>query len=289
MYYLVYFSFWLITLLPLRLLYILSDIFYPIAYYVAGYRKDVVRSNIRRSFPEKSVEERLKIERDYYRYFCDLFVETMKEMHFSKNEIKKRMTFGNFDAIKDQYAIGKSVMLMTAHYGNWEWPIALSLYLPNEIPLYGIYKEQSNKAFDKLFFKLRTRFGGIPIEKNRLMRFLIQLKKEKKLGNFWMISDQTPYGVASGFFWTKFLNQDTATLTGTEQLAIKFDFPVFYADITRTKRGYYHCEFIPITLEPTKTKEYEITEKYMQLLEKRIQSAPQYWLWSHRRWKYQRN
>ncbi len=289
MYYIVYFSFWLITLLPLRLLYIMSDILYPIVYYVAGYRKDVVRSNISRSFPEKPQEERLKIERNYYRYFCDLFVETMKEMHFSKDEIKRRMTIGNFDAVKEQYAKGKSVMLMTAHYGNWEWPIALSLYLPEEVPLYGIYKKQSNNTFDKLFFKLRSRFGGIPIEKNRLMRLLIQLKKEKKLGNFWMIADQTPYGSDIGFFWTKFLNQDTATLTGTEQLARKFDFPVFYADITRTKRGYYHCEFIPITLEPTQTKEFEITERYMQLLEKRIQISPQFWLWSHRRWKYQRN
>ncbi|MEI6753782.1 MAG: lysophospholipid acyltransferase family protein [Paludibacter sp.] len=287
MYYLVYFSFWLITLLPLRLLYILSDILYPIVYYVVGYRKDVVRYNISKSFPEKTQQEKLKIERNYYRYFCDLFIETMKEMHFSIDEIKRRMTFGNFDALKEQYAKGKSVMLMTAHYGNWEWPIALSLYLPDEVPLYGIYKAQSNKSFDTLFFKLRSRFGGIPIEKNRLMRFLIQLKKENKLGNFWMIADQTPYGSDVNFFWTKFLNQDTATLTGTEQLARKFDFPVFYADIIRTKRGYYHCEFIPITLEPTQTKEFEITERYMQLLEKRIQTSPQFWLWSHRRWKYQ--
>ena len=289
MYYFVYFSFWLISLLPLRLLYILSDIFYPIVYYVTAYRKEVVRSNIRRSFPEKTLEERLNIERDYYRFFCDLFVETLKEMHFSENEMRRRMTIGNYDKVKEQYLKGKSVMLMTAHYGNWEWSSAISLYLPDEIPLYGIYKEQSNKTFDKLFFKLRSIFGAIPIEKNRLMRFLIQLKKENKLGSFGMISDQTPYGSDIGFFWTKFLNQETATLTGTEQLARKFDYPVFYGDITRTKRGYYHCEFIPISMEPTKTKEFEITEKYMQLLEKRIQTTPQYWLWSHRRWKYQPN
>ena len=290
MYYIVYYFFWLITLLPLGILYFISDLLYPLVYHVFGYRKNVVRENLEKSFPGKSAKERLIIERKFYHYFCDLFVETIKEMHFSKAEISRRMTFGNIDAIKEQHANGKSVMLMTAHYGNWEWPIALSLYLPAEIPLYGIYKEQTNKIFDKLFFNLRSRFGGIPVEKKFLLRFMFKLKGEKKLGNFWMISDQTPTGWAgTTFFWIKFLNQHTATLTGTEELALKFDYPVFYADITRLKRGYYHCEFVPIELAPTKAKPYEITEKYMQLLENRIRTAPQFWLWSHRRWKYQPN
>jgi KDO2-lipid IV(A) lauroyltransferase len=118
---------------------------------------------------------------------------------------------------------------------------------------------------------------------------MLGLRKENELGNFWMISDQTPTGSGANFFWTNFLNQDTATLTGTEQLAVKFDYPVFYADISCKKRGYYHCEFVPIELEPTKANQFDITEKYMKLLENRIKTSPKYWLWSHRRWKYQRD
>jgi len=289
MYYLIYASVWLITLLPFWLLYLLSDFLYPIVYYVVGYRKKVVHTNIRRSFPEKSEKEILKIERKFYRFFCDLFMETMKEMHFSESEMRRRMTYGNVEGILEQYARGKSVMIMTAHYGNWEWTLGFPLFMPAEQASNPIYMKQTSQHFDKLMYSLRSKFGAELIEKKELLRVMFRLKKEEKPGNFWMISDQTPTGSGANFFWTQFLNQDTATLTGTEQLAVKFDYPVFYADITRKKRGYYHCEYIPISLEPTKNKEFEITEKYLQLLENRIQTSPQYWLWSHRRWKYQRN
>lgn len=288
MFYLIYVSVWIITWLPLRVLYLLSDIFFPIIYYIVRYRREVVRINLEKSFPEKSKQERIKIERRFYHFFCDLFIETFYEMHLSEKEIRKRMTYGNFNAILEQYAKGKSVMMMTAHYGNWEWPSALSLDLPKEGPLYGIYKALRNKKMDALIFSLRSKFGGIPIEKKELLRFMLKLKKEGKLGNFWMISDQTPNGRYI-HFWTKFLNQDTPTLTGTEQLARKFDYPVFYVEITRTKRGYYHCEFIPVSLESAQTAEFEITEKYMQLLQKTIVAKPEYWLWSHKRWKHTRN
>ena len=289
MYYLIFALVWLITLFPLSILYLLSDLLYPIVYYVVGYRKKVVHTNIRRSFPEKSEKEILKIEHKFYRFFCDLFFETMKEIHFSEAEIKRRMSYGNVEGILEQYSLGKSVMIMTAHYGNWEWTLGFPLFMPGLQSSNPIYMKQSSRNFDKLMYTLRSKFGAELIEKKELLRVLFRLKKQEKRGNFWMISDQTPTGSGANFFWTQFLNQDTPTLTGTEQLAVKFDYPVFYADITCTKRGYYHCEFIPISLEPTKTNEFDITEKYMQLLEKRIQTSPEYWLWSHRRWKYQRN
>lgn len=288
MYYLIYSLVWLITLLPLRILYLLSDLFYPIVYYVVGYRRKIVRTNITKSFPEKSEKERLKIERQFYRFFCDLFIETIKEMHMSEGELKRRMTYGNIEGILEQYAVGKSVMIMTAHYGNWEWTLAFPLFMPENQSSNPIYKKQTSKNFDNLMFSLRSKFGAELIEKNELLRVMFRLKKEEKLGNFWMISDQTPSWTGI-HYWTNFLNQDTATLTGTEQLAVKFDYPIFYADISRIKRGYYHCEFNLISLEPTKMQEFEITEKYMQLLEKRIQSNPQYWLWSHKRWKHRRD
>jgi KDO2-lipid IV(A) lauroyltransferase len=287
LYYILYSLVWLLTWLPLRVLYLLSDIIYPIVYYVVGYRKSVVRTNLNNSFPTKSQKELRQIERRFYRFFCDLFVETMYEMHIGEKEIRKRMTYENIDGILEQYERNKSVMVMTAHYGNWEWTLAFSLFMPGTHSSNPIYKQLRNSRFNKLIYNLRAKYGAKLIEKKELLRVMFRLQKENQLGNFWMISDQTPN--ARGLhYWTNFLNQDTPAVVGTEQLARKFDYPVFYAEITRKKRGYYHCEFIPVELEPNKTTDYEITEKYMQLLQNTIETNPEYWLWSHRRWKHKR-
>jgi len=286
MYYIFYAFIWLFTWLPLRILYIISDICFPVVYYLVRYRRGVVKTNISKSFPDKSEKERRRIEFRFYRFFCDLFVEMMYEMHISEQEIHKRMTFGNLNGILEQNAKNKSVMIMTAHNGNWEWTLAFSMFSPESYPSNPIYKRLRNEQFDKLMYQLRSRYGADLIEKKDLMRVMFRLKKENRVGNFWMISDQTP-NARNIHFWTHFLHQDTPTLTGTEQLARKFDYPVFYADIIRLRRGYYHCEFIPVSLEPSKTKEFEITVKYMDLLQKSIEAHPEYWLWSHRRWKHQ--
>jgi len=288
MFYILYAFIWIVTWIPLRLLYLISDLFFPVLYHLVRYRRNVVRTNLEKSFPDKSEKELLTIERRFYRFFCDLFVETMYEMHVSKKEIHRRMTFGNLEAILEQNARNKSVMIMTAHYGNWEWTLAFSLFSPEEYPSNPIYKKLRNERFDKLIHKLRARYGAKLIEKNDLLRTMFRLQKDKQVGNFWMISDQTP-NARNIHYWTPFLHQDTPTLTGTEQLARKFDYPVFYADINRVKRGYYHCEFIPIAMEPTKTAEFEITDRYMTLLQQSIEAHPEFWLWSHKRWKYQRN
>jgi KDO2-lipid IV(A) lauroyltransferase len=287
MFYFVYSLLWVITLLPLKVLYLLSDLLYPVIYYVVGYRKRVVRENLLNSFPEKSEKERLLIEKRFYHFFCDLFIEIAYEIHLSEKEISKRVTFGNLDLLREQYAKGKSVILMCAHYGNWEWSSTFPLVLPKEAKPYGIYKKLSNKDFDQLILKLRTRFGGITIEMKEFLRLMINLKKENKLGCFELISDQTP-PYNNIHLWTNFLNQDTPVITGAEQLARKFDYPVFYVEILRKKRGYYHCEFVPITLDPLNTSEFEITEKFTGLLETSIKAHPEFWLWSHKRWKYKR-
>jgi len=284
MFYLFYGFIWLITWLPLGVLYLFSDFFFLLVYFVAGYRKKVVRENLNNSFPTKTEKEKRKIERQFYRFFCDLFIEILKEMHMSKAEICRRMTMGNLDEVLEQTAKGKSVMLMTAHYGNWEWTSAISAYCPQESLVYAVYRRLKNKNSDSFIYSLRSKLGAINIEKSNLVRTMIRLKKEGKPGMFGMISDQTP-SRGHIHYWTDFLNQDTATLNGTEQLARKFDYPVFFARITRKKRGYYHCELIPISLEPKLTPEFEITETYMRLLEKTIIDQPAYWLWSHRRWK----
>lgn len=287
MYYLFFAFVWLFTWLPLRVLYLFSDFSYLIVYYVIGYRKSVVRTNLFNSFPNKTERELRIIERRFYHFFCDLFVETLYKMHCSHDEIRKRMKILNVDTILEQYDKGKSAMLMTAHYGNWEWMTSLSLHLPDDKPMYSIYKQLRNHKFDTFIFNLRMRFKSQNVEKYDLVRKLVQLKREGKMGMFGMISDQTP-NATSVHYWTKFLNQDTPAITGTEVLARKFDYPVYFADITRIKRGYYSCKFIPISLEPRLTAENEITDIYMQLLEKRIQKAPEFWLWTHKRWKIQK-
>jgi KDO2-lipid IV(A) lauroyltransferase len=287
MFHIFYAFIWLITWLPLRVLYVLSDFFYLIVYYVVGYRKKVVRRNLTHSFPHKSTKELRKIERRFFRYFCDVFIETLYEMHMSKTEILRRFQFINPELITAQYAKGKSVLIMTAHYGNWEWASAFSLVLPKKNILYGIYKKLSNKHFDKLMYDLRLKFTGKNIETQDLLRTMVRLKNSDELSSFGMISDQTPTA-RTAHHWMMFLNQDTPVLLGTEQLAKKFDYPVFYCQINRVKRGYYTCEFLPIAMEPKLTAEFEITEKYMRLLEQKIEAEPEYWLWTHKRWKHKR-
>lgn len=284
MYYLVYPIVWLITWLPLRVLYLLSDFCFLLVYYVIGYRKKVVRRNLKNSFPEKSEKERRGIERRFYRYFCDLFVETLKLMHMSKKQMNRRMVYINGDIIGEQYKKGRSVMLMTSHYGNWEWTSSFSQFYPDK-PVYQIYRRLKNKAFDKFIYNLRTRFGARNIEKHNILRAMVNLRKEGQLCMFGMLSDQTP-SLANIHYQTMFLNQYTPVLTGTEQLARKFDYPLVYIYVKRVKRGYYECEIIPLCLEPKKTTEFEITEKYTRMLEEAIRKAPEYWLWTHKRWKH---
>lgn len=288
MFHILYAFVWLITWLPLGVLYVFSDFIYYLVYYLIRYRRNVVRQNLENSFPLKSKQELRKLERQFYHFFCDVFIETIYEMHMSNDEMRKRMNFVNADLILEQYAKGKSCLLMTAHYGNWEWACAFSLWLPKDKPLYGIYKQLSNTNFDWLMCQLRMTFNGKNIEKDLLLRKMVELRKEGQLAMFGMISDQSPPG-HSIHFWTKFLNQDTAPLSGTELLARKFDYPVFYTEIKRVKRGYYNCEFIPVSMEPKLSAENEITESYIRLLEKSILSAPQYWLWTHKRWKHNRS
>lgn len=288
MFYILYAFCRLTALLPLKILYVFSDFFYYILYYVSGYRKHVVRENLANAFPDMTPEERLKVEKRFYRFFCDIFVETIKEMNISEKEIRRRMTFSNVESVLEQYERGKSVLLMTAHYGNWEWTSSFSLWLPADKPLYGVYKRLSSKSFDRLMCTLRMQFGGKNAEKQDLLRIMLRLRKENQLAMFGMIADQTPPR-QSIHYWSRFLNQNTAIITGTEQLARKFDYPVFYGEVTRKKRGYYHCEFIPISLEPSGSAENEITEKYVRLLEKTIEKNPAFWLWSHRRWKYKKD
>lgn len=288
MFYIFYAFIWLLSWLPLNILYILSDIMYFMIYYVAGYRKKVVRRNLINSFPDYSAEKIISIEKKFYRYFADLMVEIIRQLNAPALDMQKRMVLENLELINEQAARGQSVMLMYAHYGNWEWSSTLCLSLPDHYKAFPVYRKLKNTHFDQLMIKLRNRYGAESIEKDNLVRKIWQIKQTGESGIFGMISDQTPRW-KNIRYWMTFLNQDTPVFLGTEQLAKKYNYPVFYLDIQPVKRGYYKANIIPITLDPANTEEFEITTKFMRILEERINERPEYWLWTHKRWKHKKN
>ena len=273
--------------LPLWLLYFLSNLLYYTVYYVVRYRRKVVRKNLIGSFPDKNSAEILTVEKKFYHYFCDLIVETIYITNITEKEFLSRVEYRNLDLITSFYADKKSVMMMTAHYCNWEWLSSLSLVLPSEGPMEGVYKELSNKKFDKFMFELREKFGGKNIENKILFKTMLKNRQNSKYSTYCMISDQRP-APGSSRHWLQFLNQDTSVLIGTEQLARKFNYPVVFLDIKRPKRGYYVCEFVMISENPQLEAENEITRKFMEQLEKKIMDKPEFWLWTHNRWKHKR-
>lgn len=280
---------YILSFLPLRMLYIFSDILYFIVYYVVGYRKRVVRQNISNSFSDKSSKEILLIEKDFYKHFCDYLVETIKLLHISDQEMMKRMRFTNTPKVEAILANGNHVFLMLGHYCNWEWVTSLNLWLSsNEYNVGQIYRPLKNKSADHFFLKLRDRFHTFCIAKNDTLREIIRLNKEHQSMLIGFISDQTP-SKNNLHYWTTFLNQDTPILTGAEKIGKRIGAKFVYLDIQKIKRGYYEATYIIINPEEREYAEYEITELYIRLMEKSIKRAPQYWLWSHKRWKHKRN
>ena len=273
------------SLLPFSILYVLSDFIYLIVYYLIGYRKKVVRENLKRSFPDKTDRELLAIEKKFYHHLCDLLFESIKMATISKEEMSRRMKILNYEPLLKHYDENKSVLLITSHYGNWEWTSSFSMYLPADKPMYQVYKQLKNKFFDRLIYNLRIRFGSVNVEVNELFDVLSSLKQQGKMGMIGLISDQSPSrkGIK---YQSQFLNQRTPVITGTEIIAKKYDFPVYFVQIRRVKRGYYTCNPVPICLHPQESGKFEITEKYIRLLEQEIMAEPAYWLWSHRRWKF---
>lgn len=286
-YYIVYSWMYIHARLPLKVLYALSDIFYVIAYKIVRYRVKVVRLNLNNSFPEKSEKELRALEKDFYHHFCDYFVETIKVLHISDEEIKKRIVFKNIDLVKDLIKDGNSCLMYLGHYGNWEWVPSITRHFTDGEQLAQIYRKLRNKAMDDIFLNLRKRFGSFGIEKEHTYREILRLKKEKIKCVIGFIADQNP-SPRNIHYWTNFMNQETPVYTGVERIAKKTGFVVAYLDVVKVKRGYYECTVKLISDSPSREPEFAITERYMRELEKTIQRNPAYWLWTHKRWKYKR-
>ena len=275
---------WLLTLLPLSILYILSDILYFFLYYVFGYRKRVVYMNIRNSFPQKSEAEINQIAKKFYKNLSDIIIEVLKLRHISPKQLSERIVVKNIEVVEDLYNSKKKVIAAVGHLGNWEWIATLTpLILKHKV--YLVYKPLSNTFFNDYLLKLRSQFGLNFIPFKQTYRFLLNNKQELDLPI--IASDQTPTRTEIEY-WTRFLNQETGFFIGIEKIARSIDYAVVFVDLKRTARGYYEIELIEITDNPKLTKEFEITEKYIRLLEKHIIDNPDNWLWSHKRWKHKK-
>lgn len=283
LYYIVFGLWYALSLLPLKVLYILSDGMFYLIYYIIKYRRPIVRKNLTDSFPDKTQAEIIKIEKDFYSWFCDYIVETIKLFSMSEKEIKRRMTFEGVDMIQQDFDKGKNCSMYLGHYCNWEWITSLPLHVNNSVCAQ-IYHPIENKRFDSLFLKLRSRFGAKSIEMDKSFKTIVSWKRNNITNIVGYIADQVP-GLHNVHCWVDFLNHDTPVFTGAEKITSLTDANAYYADIIRPKRGYYKCIIKKITIPEAEDTKFFITKEYFRLLEETINRTPQYWLWSHNRWK----
>ncbi|RTE55207.1 lipid A biosynthesis acyltransferase [Arenibacter aquaticus] len=274
--------FYLVSVLPMWLLYWMSDVLYVLLYYVIGYRRKVVYTNLRNAFPVKSESEIEQIAKDFYRHLCDIVLESFKRLTIREKTIKKRLRIKNPELIQKYVEEQRSILLYTAHQGNWEWLVFLPLMFPYSSNTF--YKPIKNNYFDGLFRIMRERFGVNCVESDKGYRTIIENHRNKVLTLNCMIGDQSPTKISSKY-WCHFLNQDTAFFIGADKIAKKTDQVVLFPFFRKLRRGYYELEFYIIDDHINSRNNYGILEKYAKLLEQAIHYAPELWLWSHRRWK----
>lgn len=279
----IYAIFRCISLIPLKILYAFSDLAAWFLHSVARYRRRVVHDNLTSSFPEKSGEEIEIIERRFYNFLTDYAFETIKMLTMSRKTVMRRLRVENAEVVNDAVARRRSVTLMLGHYCNWEWVSSLPLHFAPDTVCAQVYHHLHSRAMDEVFMKIRTRFDANNIEMADIMRRLIGWKRQGIPTVTGFIADQCP-GLDIHLF-LDFLNHDTGVYTGPERIAGFLDSEVLFCHMSRPRRGEYVLKFVPITSEPKKIPTFDMTRRYFELLEENIREAPEYWLWSHRRWK----
>ena len=272
-----------LSIIPLRILYGVFYLFYILITYIFKYRKSVTIENLKFSFPEKSEKEISFLFKQYQRHLTHIAAEMLKMLTLSRKQLAKRYYCSNPELVNAYFKEKKSVILVSSHYNNWEWMVLAldSMFAHHGI---GVGKANSNKEFERLINIARTRYGSEVVFADHVRDTFEHYIAENEPCAYMMLSDQSPNNLKKAFY-TKFLNQDSAMIYGAEYFAKKYDFPVFYYQVIQDQPGYYHVELELISETPQQTEYGEITEKYVQLLEKTIQKNPQYWLWSHKRWK----
>jgi len=284
MYYILFGLFYLLSLLPMRILYIISDGIYLVVYYVIGYRKKVVMQNLELAFPEKSNQQRVKIAKAFYHNLLDSFIETIKLVSASRSFLEKRVT-ANWEVLDPLFESGKSCQLHLGHTFNWEWGHhVLSSHTKYQVLV--VYMPLSNAVMEKLMYHLRVRHGNKFIAAGQMSQSMEKFKNTKYL--LGLVADQSP-GNLNNAYWTNFFGRPTGFVAGPEKGARTGNLPVLFTYIIKPKRGYYHA-FLEIACEdPLSLKEGELTLRYAHFMEKVIRSNPEMWLWSHRRWKHSWN
>jgi len=284
-YLLVYPILWLISILPFPILYLFSDFVYFLIYRVIGYRKKTVRENIALALPHLSEQERLIIEKKSYHHLCDMFLEMIKTMSISEKEINKRFSYTNLDVYLDLEKKGKSIALMCAHYASYEWVLSMNNHIT--FKGYGIYKKIANPYFDKLVKNIRAKFKAYLITTKETKTTIEQNAKNGVLGIFGFASDQTPRR-SDTMHWDSFMGIETPIHTGAEMLAKRYDMNVIFLKVKKVKRGYYEASFEVLSDDIKSIPDYKLSENFMRKVEQQIYEAPEFYLWTHKRWKHKK-
>ena len=270
-----------LSLLPMRVLYGFSNLLYFIFVYIFPYRKEVITKNLKRSFQEKTASEIIQLRKAFYKHFCDILIEGIKNLSISEKELRKRMQVENPELVNQLFEQGKSVLLVSGHFNNWEWLITAQNFLLKHQAV-GIGMPLSNKFWDEKVNSRRARFG-MDIIHSKIVKDYFEDEHPIPIATL-ILSDQSP-GDSHKAYWMHFLNQQTGVLFGCELLAHTYDHAVVFFECKKIKRGYYSLNFRLISAEPKSCKWGEITEAHTKLLETCIQENPDQWMWSHKRWK----
>ncbi|HET7001876.1 MAG TPA: lysophospholipid acyltransferase family protein [Puia sp.] len=284
MYYIVSGFFYLLSLLPMRLLYIISDGIYLLVYYIIGYRKKTVMDNLEIAFPEKSMSERVKIAKTFYRNLIDSFIETIKLVSASRRFLEKRIT-ANWEVLDPLFNSGKSCQLHLVHTFNWEWGHHV-LGNHTKYQVLVVYMPLSNAVMEKIMYRLRVRYGNKFIAADKMSKSMETFKDTQYL--LGLVADQSP-GNLHNAYWLNFFGRPTGFVSGPEKGARAGNLPVLFTSIVKPKRGYYQAHLEVACENPGSLKEGELTVLYARYMEKAIRQNPEMWLWSHRRWKHSWN
>ncbi|CAM3545252.1 lipid A biosynthesis acyltransferase [Flavobacterium saliperosum S13] len=280
---LVYPVLWCISILPFRLLYFVSDCIYVLVYHIIGYRKKVVRQNLALALPHLSDKERLVIEKKSYHHLVDGFLEMIKTMTISDKEINKRFKFTNMELYHEYEAKGKSIAIFCAHYSSYEWLLIMNKHI--KFKGFGIYKTIRNKYFDKLVRDIRGKFDATLIDTKETTKVMIDNHKKGVLGVYGFAADQSPKA-SKAFHWTKFMGIEVPVHTGAEMLAKRMDMNVLFVKGEKLGRGMYQATFVPMVDNPKEVPNYELTDMFFKMVEQQILEKPEYYLWTHKRWKH---
>jgi len=282
-YILIYPFFWLVSILPFRLLYAFSDFLYLFIYRLFGYRKKVVLENLKLVFPEKSSKEINSITKKFYHHLCDMVVESMKSMTISEAQMKKRYAFTNVEVLQKLEKENRDVIIMCGHYASWEWIFILQTYVSHRG--FAVYKRLNNKYFDRLIKRIRARYNSHLITTKETIQTLKDVKASGELSITGFVADQSPK-LGKAYHWNNFMGITVPIHTGAEMLAKELDMAVVFFDVRKVGRGYYQTTFKTIAEHPNEFKNYEITDLFKSYVEKQIKEQPEYYLWTHKRWKH---